>query len=143
MVLIACTVDNSTGFFTFGKAGAWNVLICNVSLVSATYSYSNGSYHTIHTDLVTDLNMTKRMTVYMVTDYMTTGVANAVEGTGRLSGDYTFSYSMELARRTIALTASIYEPAESLNVTLLTQTVGAKLQLAPLVLFYAILAVYW
>lgn len=141
-LLTMCTVDNSTGFFTHGKAGSWNVLICNVSLVSATYSYANGSYRTLSTEIVTDVNMTKRMGAYMWTNYIQTGVSDAVEGTGLVSGDYTATFSLELGRRIIALTASIYERSESLGVSLLIPAVGARLELAPLVLLCATLLIY-
>lgn len=135
-------VDNSTGFFTHGDAGAWNVLLCNVSIVNATYSYSNGSYKTLNTEIVTDVNMTKRVGAYMWTNYIQTGVSNAVEGTGLVSGDYTATFSLELGRRLLALTASIYERTDSLEVSLLIPTVGARLELAPLLLLFATLVIY-
>jgi hypothetical protein len=143
LTVVRLIVTGNTGFFTHGKAGAWNVLVCNVDVVSATYAYSNGTFKTLERSTVTDLNMTRRIAAYSGTNYITNGVANAVEGTGLVSGDYAMTFGLELSRRLMALTGSIYEPSDSLGVKMVVPTIGAKLQLVPLVLLVTTQVVYW
>jgi hypothetical protein len=136
-------VTGDTGFFTHGKAGAWNVLVCDVDVLSTTYAYSNGSFKTLERSTVTDLNMTRRIAAYSRTSYVTQGIANAVEGTGLVSGNYTVTFALELSRRLMALTGSIYEPSDSLSASVVVPTVGARLQLVPLIFLVATLFIYW
>ena len=136
-------VTGDTGFFTHGKAGAWNVLVCDVDVVSMTYAYSNGTFRTLERSTVTDLNMTRRIAAYARTNYITKGIADAVEGTGLVSGNYTATFALELSRRLMALTGSKYEPSNSLSVNIVVPTIGARLQLVPLVFLVATLVVYW
>jgi hypothetical protein len=139
----AMIVTGDTGFFTHGKAGAWNVLVCDVDVLSMTYAYSNGSFKTLERSTVTDLNMTRRIAAYSTTNYVTNGIANAVEGTGLVSGNYTATFALELSRRLMALTGSIYEPSDSLSASVVVPTIGARLQLVPLIFLVATLVIYW
>jgi len=134
--------NGNTGFFTHGIAGAWNVLVCEVDVVSATYAYSNNTFKTLERSTVTDLNMTRRIAAYSTRNYITKGIAEAVEGTGLVSGNYSMTFGLELSRRLLALTGSIYEPSNSLAVKMVVPTVGARLQLVPLVFLVTTLVIY-
>lgn len=136
------TVVNNTGFFVHGESGAWNVLLCTVKVVSSTYRYTNGSFHTL-TATTADLNMTKRIATMVSSGYLTDRVPNAVEGTGLLSGDYVSSFALELSRELAGMSASIYEPGAISDLVQLVPGIGAKLQIAPLVLLVAALLIYW
>ena len=119
------------------------MLVCDVDVLSTTYAYSNGSFKTLERSTVTDLNMTRRIAAYSRTSYVTQGIANAVEGTGLVSGNYTVTFALELSRRLMALTGSIYEPSDSLSASMVVPTVGARLQLVPLIFLVATLFIYW
>ena len=119
------------------------MLVCEVDVVSATYAYSNGTFKTLERSTVTDLNMTRRIAAYSTRSYITNGVANAVEGTGLVSGNYSMTFGLELSRRLLALTGSIYEPSDSLAVKMVVPTIGARLQLVPLVFLVTTLVIYW
>ena len=118
------------------------MLVCEVDVLSMTYAYSNGTFKTLDRSTVTDLNMTRRIAAYSRTNYITNGIANAVEGTGLVSGNYTATFGLELSRRLMALTGSIYEPSDSLSVRAVVPTTGARLQLVPLVFLVATLVIY-
>ena len=136
------TVVNNTGFFVHGESGAWNVVLCTINVVSSTYQYTNGSFHTLTTTNA-DLNMTKRIATMLSSNYLTQRVPNAVEGTGLVSGDYVSSFALELSQELAGMSASIYEPGAVSDLVQLVPGIGAKLQLAPLVLLVAVLLIYW
>ena len=92
---------NDTGFFANTELGSWNILLCNVSVVSATYWYTNGSF-IIRTTAAADLNMTKHVATMMNSETGFAGdlanrIPNAVEGIGMVAGDYVASFALELS----------------------------------------------
>jgi hypothetical protein len=131
----------STGFFVHGKL-AWNVLLCSVTVLSANYQYQNGSF-SVQNSTKADLNMTRRISTMAATGLLGDHVSNVVEGAGLVSGDYVSSYALELSREFVALSASMYEPADVYDAVKLTPGIGAKLQMAPLALLMATVLVYW
>ena len=136
------TVVNNTSFFIHGKSGAWNVVLCTINVVSSTYQYTNGSFHTLTTTNA-DLNMTKHIATMLSSNYLTQRVPNTVEGTGLVSGDYVSSFALELSQELARMSVSIYEPGAVSDLVQLVPGIGAKLQLAPLVLLVAVLLIYW
>jgi hypothetical protein len=120
--------------------------LCNVSVVSATYRYTNGSF-IIRTTAAADLNMTKRVATMMNSETGFAGdlanrIPNAVEGIGMVAGDYVASFALELSRELAAMSASMYEPGEASELVQFVPGIGAKLELGPLVILVAILLVY-
>jgi len=132
---------NNTGFFAHGESGAWNVLLCSATVVSAIYRYTNGSY-SILSATNADINMTKRIATMVGSDVFATRVPDAVEGIGLITGDYVSSFSRELSRELIGMSASIYEPGSTIDLIQFTPGIGAKLQLAPLTLLLVCLLIY-
>ncbi|KIM74262.1 hypothetical protein PILCRDRAFT_828428 [Piloderma croceum F 1598] len=132
---------NNTGFFAHGESGAWNVLLCSATVVSATYRYTNGSYSMLSATPA-DVNMTKRITTMIGTDEFATRVPDAVEGIGLVSGDYVSSFSRELSRELIGMSASIYEPGPTIDLVQFMPGIGAKLQLVPLTILLVCLLIY-
>src|SRR5882762_7992909 len=92
LMTVTYPVVNNTGFFAHGESGSWNVLLCSVTAVSATYRYTNGSY-TVQSATPADANMTKRIAAMVGTGEFKTRVPNAVEGIGLVTGDYVSSFS--------------------------------------------------
>lgn len=137
------TVSGDTGFFTHGEGGAWNVLSCYVDVVLVTFHYNNGSFNTLEKTQTTDLNMTRRIAVYAGTDYIVHDLPSAIEGTGLVAGNYTTAFALELSRRLIGLTGSIYEPGNTIKMQALVPGLGARLSLAPLVFLIIDLITYW
>ena len=101
----------------------------------------NGSFH-VRTSSLADLNMTKRIASMIDTNDLTTRVPYAADGAGVFSGDYVTSFGLELSRELAAMSASIYEPGEVSHLVQLVPGIGARLQLAPLVLLLVVLLVY-
>lgn len=135
-------VVNNTGFFVHGQMGAWNVLLCSVHVVSASYRrYTNGSFTTL-TATSENLNMTKRIATMVGTGYLTDRVPNAVEGTGLISGNYVSSFALELSRELAAMSASIYEPGHTVSLVQFMPIIGTKLPLVPLGILFAVLLIY-
>ena len=47
IIILVNIVVNITGFFVHGEMGAYNILLCSVNIVPATYQYTNGCFHTL------------------------------------------------------------------------------------------------
>ncbi len=141
LMVVPYPVTNNTGFFAHGESGAWNVLLCSATVVSATYRYTNSSY-SILSATPADVNMTKRISTMVGTGEFATRVPDAVEGIGLVSGDYVSSFGRELSRELIGMSASIYEPGPSVDLVQFMPGIGAKLQLAPLTLLLVCLLIY-
>ena len=117
--------------------------LCYVDVVLVTFHYSNRSFNTWEKTQMMDLNMTRRIAVYASTGYIVQDLPSAIDGTGLVIGNYTTAFVLELSRRLIALTGSIYEPGNTVNMQALVPALGARLSLAPLVLLIADLIAYW
>ena len=89
-----------------------------------------------------DLNMTKRIATTLGSNDLTNRVPYATEGAGLVSGDYVSSFSLELSRGLAAMSASIYEPGAVSDLVRIVPSIGARFQLAPLVLLFVALLVY-
>lgn len=87
--------------------------------------------------------MTKHIATMLSSNYLTQRVPNTVEGTGLVSGDYVSSFALELSQELARMSVSIYEPGAVSDLVQLVPGIGAKLQLAPLVLLVAVLLIYW
>ncbi|KAJ7290194.1 hypothetical protein C8J57DRAFT_1212836 [Mycena rebaudengoi] len=87
------TFVGTTGFFTHGTEGAYNVLSCTVSVRSLTYSYSNGSYLVQSTQMdSTNLDLTRTVAAMSGSGPLPSRVSAAVEGAGLASVYFLFSF---------------------------------------------------
>jgi hypothetical protein len=139
-------VVNDTGFFINSQFGAWNILLCNVNVASATYRYTNSSF-IIKTTAPADLNMMRCIATMMTSENsfaedLVNCISNAVEGIGMVTGDYVSSFALELSRELAAMSASIYEPGAVSELIQLVLGIGAKLELVPLDMLLTVLLVY-
>jgi hypothetical protein len=120
--------------------------LCNVSVASATYQYTNGSF-IIKTTALADLNMMRRIVTMMTSEKGFAGdlanhISNAVEGIGMVAGDYVSSFALELSRELAVMSASIYEPGAMSKLIQLVPGIGVKLELVPLDMLLTVLLVY-
>lgn len=127
------TFVGETGFFLHGNSGGFNVLTCTVESLVVTYKYSNSSYALL-TSTPSDLAQAQRVAdgsraapIY---------VPIAIDGTGLRSGSYADAFAARLSLVALSGTAYVIEPAAALETQAIQPTIGARVPLAPLVLFF-------
>lgn len=133
-------VAGDTGFFLHGNHGGYNVLVCQIEILTVTYGYSNGSYTALQKSPA-DLDQARRV-AFGIGSY-DPDVVNAVDGAGLYSGSYSDSFGNELSRYALSRTSYVYDTAEVLEVNNVLTNIGSKLKLVPFLLLLVVLGIYW
>ncbi|KAJ7084896.1 hypothetical protein B0H15DRAFT_802268 [Mycena belliarum] len=135
------TFVGSTGFFTHGNLGAYNVLTCSVTVRSVAYTYFNGSFtvDAANSSTVTDLDITRIVAAMSTAADLSARIPAAIDGA---DADYTAAFARELSRELIAFTSALYVPGPAQDVQAASPVLGARLPLLPLALLGALAAVY-
>ena len=129
------------GWFVHGKSGAWNVVLCNVTVLDVSYTYSSSQYIT-NTAVSTSIE-TARYVVTAMFYSSSTLVSDAVDGAGlQTKTPYEEAYSLELSRQSLARGAYIYAPSDALSILRELNIIGTELQLIPLVIFVAAMLLF-
>lgn len=132
--LFTCLFLTGRGWFVHGKNGAWNVVLCNVTVLDVSYTYSSSQYIT-NTAVSTSIE-TARYVVTAMFFSSSTLISDAVDGAGlQTKMPYEEAYSLELSRQTLARGAYIYAPSDVLSILRELNIIGTELQLIPLVIF--------
>ncbi|KAF7353875.1 hypothetical protein MVEN_01073400 [Mycena venus] len=134
------TFVGNTGFFTHGTAGAFNVLTCSVTVRSVGYTYFNGTFTIDPSSTITASNVAivRGVAAMTTTAHLDMRIPAAIAG----ASDYASAFARELSRELIAFTASVYTPAEPLELQAVVPVLGSRLPFALLVLILIWIVAY-
>lgn len=133
------------------------MLYCNVSVHDVHYRYTtNFSKMTYSAENVSSLTgyqtisyekSSTRITMLLATmiDVFITAenVLTPTQGMGLSSGSFASAYALQLSKTLVAMSASIFQPSDAQGVTTVSQTVGSRINIIPLLLILAIAVSYW
>lgn len=143
------------GFFQYSPtsdlpAVGWNLLNCNITFHDIDYEYSDDTGMGVGTFTTKAYSDSSPQTRQLLLALASTNMADIaynidlfIDGSGIATGSYADSYAIELSREFMAFGASAFIPSQVESIHILKRVVGSRIELIPMVLYLAIIVVFW